>query len=212
VTAAVLLHAAVPAPEAARAPGRGLGLRTVDAGSVAALVGPVRRECAVRVALRHARAVAQALEGCSAVIPFRTGVEIASESGVRELLAENGPELAAWLDEASGLVEMGLKVRIPEAALDLAPEEPGLQAVRAVAQGPGHARERRRSVPGAVILEGAYLVRRDSVDLYWEAVDALRTSSGLRVVGTGPWPPYSFCDLSLRPAPHAAEGHSPGLS
>jgi hypothetical protein len=164
------------------------------------------------MALRHARAVAGALEGCSAVVPFRTGVLLPSEAAVRALLVENGRELAAGLDEVSGLVEMGLKVRFPEPGSGPGDDASVLQAIRALAPGPGHARERRRTVPGAVILEGAYLIRRDAVEPYWEAVDAVRSTPGLRVVGTGPWPPYSFCDLSLRPARRPAAGEEPRLT
>jgi hypothetical protein len=209
---ALLLHAVVPTPEAPGALGRALGIRSVAHGAVAAIVGPARREGATRSALRHARVVAHAVEECSAVVPFRLGMEFGSEEEVQDLLAENRRELSGRLGEMSGRVEMGLKVRIPELARpDAKRLEAALDRVRVLASGSEHRQERRKPVPGAVVLEGFYLLPRCRIESFWTEVDALRSDTGLRVLGTGPWAPYSFCELSLRPAANAASGHpSPG--
>jgi len=203
--AAVLLHAAVPAPEARAALGRSLGARSVACGPVAAVLGPVRRESATRIALRHARVVAGALAGCSSVVPFRLGIELESDGDVRALLLENQLELRGSLDALAGSVEMGLKVRIPSSAGPaLIRLEEALERVRELAPAPAHRQERRRAVQDGHVLEACYLLPRGHVDAFWGAVDSLRSTTGMRVLGTGPWAPYSFCDLSLRPAPRAA--------
>jgi hypothetical protein len=204
MTPALLLHAAVPTPEAQAALGRALGVRALSFGPVAAIVGPVRRESSTRVALRHARIVASALRGCTSVVPFRSGAEFPSEVDVRGLLAENRAELSTRLDEVADRVEMGLKVRIPAPFdPDDARLESALDRIRSLTSGRVHCVERRKPVSGAVVLEGCYLVPRDHVEAFWTGVTALRDGTGLRVLGTGPWAPYSFCELSLRPAPQA---------
>jgi hypothetical protein len=205
---ALLLPAAVPATEAAAALGRALGVRSLADGPIAAIVGPARREGSTRTALRHARIVARALEGCTSVVPFRLGVEFSSDQDVQDLLAENLAELCGRLGEVAGRVEMGLKVRIPLAADDRRLDE-ALGRVRALAPGPGQRLERRKPVAGAVVLVGCYLVARGRIDEFWTAVSELRSASGMRVLGTGPWAPYSFCELSLRPASKAPPGAPP---
>jgi len=206
----VLLHAAVPAAEASRANPRGLGLRQVVSGSLAAIVGPARRESPTRAALRHARVVADALESCSAVVPFRLGDAIGSADEVEALLDENRTELVAGLAALFGRVEMGLKVRIP-AIPHLDPErlDGALRRIRSLAPEARHRIERRRPVTGGEVLEGSYLVPRSAVEPFWAAADALRTGLDLRVLGSGPWAPYSFCELSLRPARAGARSRPP---
>lgn len=47
------------------------------------------------------------------------------------------------------------------------------------------------------ILSASFLVRREGVEQFTDNVDAITdTSEGLRCECTGPWPPYSFADLS----------------
>ncbi len=206
----LLLHVAVPAGEAPGALGRALGARSVACGPVAAILGPVRREGTTRAALRHARIVGHALETCSSVVPFRAGIEVGSERDARALLAENRGELSVRLQELAGHVEMGLKVRIPargepgEASLETA-----LLRVRALASRGEHRQERRKALSGATVLEACYLIPRGRIESFWSEVVALRTETGLRVLGTGPWAPYSFCDLSLRNASRAPSGAPP---
>ena len=62
----------------------------------------------------------------------------------------------------------------------------------------------RRLAPDAVerpghdeleVLRAAYLVERERVDLFCEAVDRVqRAHPDLALLLTGPWPPYSFTD------------------
>lgn len=198
-----LLHVAVPASEGLAAIGRALGARSVVSGPLAAVVGPVRREGATRVALRHARIVAGALAACSSVVPFRLGIELASDREVRELLAENRAELCGRLDALTGCVEMGLKVRVATSSPGSSLLEAALGRVRALAP-PAHRREMRRPVAGGQVLEGCYLLPRDRVEPFWAEVASLRSETGLPVLGTGPWPPYTFSDISLRPPPRPA--------
>ncbi|MEI6225161.1 MAG: GvpL/GvpF family gas vesicle protein [Deltaproteobacteria bacterium] len=200
-----LLHVAVPAAEGTAATGRALGARSVVSGPLAAVVGPVRREGATRVALRHARIVAGALAACSSVVPFRLGIELASDQEVRELLAENRAELCARLEALAGCVEMGLKVRVPASAPGSSRLEDALARVRALAP-PAHRRESRRPVADGQVLEACYLLPRDRIEPFWAEVASLRSYTGFPVLGTGPWAPYTFSDISLRPAPRATPG------
>ncbi len=206
----LLLHVAVPADEATGALGRALGARSVVHARLAAILGPVRQEGSTRAALRHARIVARALETCTSVVPFRAGIEVASAQEALDLLAENRAELSARLRDLAGHVEMGLKVRIPGQRTPAAGNlEAALDRIRALAPRADHRQERRRALPGATVLEASYLVHRARIEPFWSAVAALRDDTGLRVLGTGPWAPYSFCDLSLRAASRAPPGAPP---
>ena len=52
----------------------------------------------------------------------------------------------------------------------------------------------------AMILNSAFLVGKDKMDSFMDAVNTLRTrheSKGLRMDCTGPWPPYNFCQLPM---------------
>ncbi len=206
----LLLHVAVPADEAPGALGRAIGARCVAHGRLAAILGPVRQESTTRAALRHARIVAHALDACTSVVPFRAGIEVASEQEALELLAGNREELSTRLRDLAGHVEMGLKVRIPglgrpiEGSLASA-----LVRIRALASRTVQPQERRKSLPGATVLEACYLVPRSRIEPFWSEVAALRAETGLRVLGTGPWAPYSFCDLSLRATSRAPSGAPP---
>jgi len=204
---AVLLHAAVFTAEASDGVGRALFVRSIASGPAAAIVGPVRREGATRAALRHARIVADALEGCSSVVPFRAGLELPSEQDVLALFTENRDELLRCLRAVSGRVEMGLKVRIPSSpGVDAVRLDVALERIRSLASMPIKPLELRRPAADGHVLEACYLLPRDRIEPFWVQVDALRIETGLRVLGTGPWAPYSFCDLALRPASPAAPG------
>jgi hypothetical protein len=196
---------AVPAVEGRAAVGRALGARSVASGPLAAVVGPVRREGATRVALRHARIVADALAACSSVVPFRLGIELASDQEVRELLAENRADLCGRLDALAGCVEMGLKVRVPASSPDPSRLEAALRRVRALAPS-AHRRELRRPVADGQVLEACYLLPRDRIEPFWAEVASLRSDTGFPVLGTGPWAPYTFSDITLRSAPRAGAG------
>jgi hypothetical protein len=59
------------------------------------------------------------------------------------------------------------------------------------------ARASRRRNPGSVpeVLRGAYLVDRERVDDFAREVGALQQDHPeLRLLCTGPWPPYSFVE------------------
>lgn len=52
---------------------------------------------------------------------------------------------------------------------------------------------------GAILLSAAHLVERASVDEYRERLRSLGAArAGLRLLASGPWPPYSFADIMGR--------------
>lgn len=206
------LYAAVPAVDARGACAAAPGLRAVAYGSVAALVGKRRREPVTNAALRHDRTIGRVLEVCAAVVPFRFGIEVASELELCELVTVNLDALVAQLARLAGRVEMGLKLRLPPGdGPAIVRCAAALDRVRVLAPREDDRRERLIQRAGGPILEGAYLVARQAAGAFWVAIDDLRAApalAGLPLLGSGPWAPYTFCDLALRPAAGPGPGRA----
>jgi hypothetical protein len=198
----ICLYAVVPADEAGAACDDNPGLRGVACGPIAGLVGRRRGRAGPRAALHHDRIIGRALGACSAVMPFRFGIEVRSEPELRGVLEINLDALSGQLARVRGRVEMGLKVKLPPSS---PPERwsSALARVRALAPWVEDRRERLLRLSTGQALEGCYLVSREDVSAFWTAVEEIRAAlAGLPVLGSGPWAAYSFCDLALR---HAGE-------
>ena len=193
------IYAVVPGKE-----GNGLrmyGVRTLRAGALAAIVGPPPGFADVaRAAQWHDRVVARSLRVCSAVVPFRSGVEAGSEAGVYGLLRLNADELSGRLKRFRGRVEMGLKARVaPPTGDELLRLPFGIDRVRALAPRPGDRRERLMRGRHGTTFEGCYLISRRAVDEFWQTLDDIRrVVPDVPLLGSGPWAPYNFCDTPLR--------------
>jgi hypothetical protein len=198
----IALHAAATAGEAYALGARARGVTCVACGPVEAIVGRWGAGTGVRAALRHDRIVRQALEICASVVPFRLGVELTSEAEVHGLLEANLETLTHHLAMLRGRVEMGLKARWAREPGDPAGLSPLLEHLRSLAPRSEDRRERLGRTSAGLLFEGSYLVPRRAVDPFWSAVEELRrTSPELRLLGSGPWAAYSFCDFALQPSP-----------
>jgi hypothetical protein len=186
------------------------GLHLVPGGSITAITGPPATEPEPRAALRHDRIVGRALESCSAVVPFRLGVELGSEAELQRLLEDNLEALCGQLARFAGRVEMGFKARLATHAGDQPIRLPfDLERVRSLAPRGEDRREQRKRAAGGQVFEGCYLISRQSIDAFWSAIENIRhATSDLPVMGSGPWAAYTFCDFTLRPAQQSpAERH-----
>jgi hypothetical protein len=201
----IRLYAVVPAEEVSALKAR-RSFSILSCGPAAALYGhPPDHGDRVRAAFWHDRVVGLAVESCSAVVPFRLGMDFGSEAELRATVRCNASQLAEQLGRFRGRVEMGLKVRIPAPTTDQPLRLPsGLDRVRALAPQPADRWERLGRSPQGSIFEGCYLVSRRAIEDFWQAVEGIRRSAPeLPLLGSGPWAPYSFCDTPLTPPQRA---------
>jgi hypothetical protein len=177
------------------------GVSLFRCGAIAAIIGtPFGFADSAKAALWHDRIVARALRRCSAVVPFRLGIEVRSEAEVDSLLRLNVDELSDQLRRFEGRVEVGLKTRVALPTGD----EPlclpfGINRVRALASRAVDRHERLSRGPRGTTFEGCYLISRRAVNGFWRALNDIRRAvPEVPLLGSGPWAPYSFCDAPLR--------------
>ena len=193
----LFLYAVVRAKESAALKMPGGGVRAVSHGSIAAIVGSAGRQAAdsVESALRHDRIVQEVFLRCGSVIPFGLGPEFQSEDEIRRMIKINARPLSAHLKRFHDRVEMGLK------AITTSRRIPGLERIHLLAPRVADRNEKVEKRGGQMVFEGCYLLPRRSIDCYWSALDEIRRlSPSMPIIGSGPWAPFSFCDLVLRRA------------
>jgi hypothetical protein len=198
-----------------RPSGRGLGgaqLHTTASGAVAATFSrhrTLRPRPTRKLVLSH-EAVVRGLMERTAVLPLRFGTMLAGDPALRAILAERHDALAEGLERVRGRVELSVRVLgepPPEPPRDETTGRAYLMARREAhhrserAAGEVHeplaalARDARLRAPAPppAILAAAYLVDRPEVEAFKARVVALAAArDDLSIVGTGPWPPYSF--------------------
>jgi hypothetical protein len=165
-------------------------------------------------ALWQHEAIVEALMKDRDLLPFRYGTRVEDEAAAARTVRERGEALSRALDRVRGAVELSVRVRsaytVPEPVL--APPRSGTEYMRAKAHTAGaragmlaliheplsgHARasvHAQLQAP-AELMRTAYLVDRDAVERFLAIVRRLEgTHRHLRILCTGPWPPYSFCE------------------
>jgi hypothetical protein len=203
---AITDHPAPPLPDVAP-----LQIVTLD-GLAAVYSTAPKRDASPEALWRHEQVV-EALMKDRDLLPVRYGTQLDDAAAVVRAVDPRRDELAAALDRVRGAVELSLRV----VAADTPP--PG-GPQRARANGAEHLRARAHATavreaairtlhdPLAALarasttssppderelLRAAYLVKRDVVDRFVASVARLqRANPGLRLLCTGPWPPYSF--------------------
>jgi gas vesicle protein GvpL/GvpF len=163
-------------------------LRAAPVDGLAAVYGPAGedREVTDQALWRHEEIVEALMEGRD-LLPVRYGTRLTSEDEAVRVVATRAGELRAALDHVRGAVELALRVRArePRAAPDVHPQL--RQLARDAVERPGR--------DELELLRNAYLVERERVSAFSEAVDRLqRAHPDLALLLTGPWPPYSFTD------------------
>jgi Gas vesicle synthesis protein GvpL/GvpF len=122
------------------------------------------------------------------LLPFRFGTRVRDEGAAAAAIAASESDLAAALERVRGAVELSLRIIAPEPGDDDARDIHASLAVlaRASMQRPPRA--------AGELLRAAYLVDRgDAAERFGRAVaDCQAAHPELRLLCTGPWPPYSF--------------------
>jgi Gas vesicle synthesis protein GvpL/GvpF len=203
-----------PAPE-----GEGHGgapLHVVERGSIAAVCS---RHDRIELPMeadhlwRHEH-VAERLMDEHAVLPVRFGTTVADEDALATMLDDREDEFRGALERVRGRVELG--VRVLWAPPEPEPEAPsdgagpgtayllGRLAARNAASSLAESIHAGLAVRAAdarhevsttprLLLSAAYLVGRDDVGSFLEAVDeAARRHPEVELLCTGPWPAHTF--------------------
>ena len=156
------------------------------------------------------------LHATRTVVPLRFGCVMEDQSQILRLLDEREVEFEQLLGELEGLVEMGLQIWMKSAPEEPVPAYPGTRYL-AAARG-RHAgltsieeecarhicgllaglyeRERReaRAVAEGRLMSLHFLVARAATGDFRERVRRLDLPHEIKVLVSGPWPPYNFVD------------------
>jgi hypothetical protein len=207
--------------ESMREPPSGTGLdgtplRVVAANGLAAVVSD-RDDTQLTVSedslWAHERIVERLMQE-QAVLPMRFGSVLAGDDAVAAMLSARQAELSEGLRGVRGAVELGVRLAWDEAAVQRPEPEaaagPGTAYLMGLSRGRRRAAELAervdRSVAGlarasvqrllaapSLPVTAAYLVDRGNVEEFRGRIAELASAlSGVDLVCTGPWPPYSF--------------------
>jgi hypothetical protein len=174
---------------------------------------PAASEAAI---LAHARVVDALVEANDAVVPARFGALHDDASTLRTAVAGRTAELESALARIDGAVELGLRALAPSADATLARSGTDYMRARLERRRDAEelaaelhaplaalARDTTKTVAATprLLFSAAYLVSRDDVRAFREAVAALEEAHPeLALVCTGPWPPYSFVTAEAQSA------------
>jgi Gas vesicle synthesis protein GvpL/GvpF len=178
-------------------------LRALKADGLTALCAPAeQRELTAEVLWEH-EAVVESLMEERDLLPMRFGTLVEDDEAAVRALVERREELRASLERVRGAVELAVRAEANAPKDRMPAGTTGAEYIRAKADRKEAARLlheplaflARESVvqPGPELLRAAYLVDREAVESFVGLVRRLQeTHDGLRVLCTGPWPPYSF--------------------
>jgi hypothetical protein len=193
-------------------------VRTITDAELAVWVSEhVERTAASVEAIREHNAVVVAgMTETVTPVPIRFGQWLSDEEAARASLRTSHEEWLTLLGRFAGAVEYGIRIFDParEAPADGAEPKPvtGTEYMAALARkqsagaGSQAVAALARAVEGVILEEKveplrtahgiasvAHLVRNSRLDAYRSAVEAARAEMPrLRLLSTGPWPPYSF--------------------
>ncbi|HEV8717976.1 MAG TPA: GvpL/GvpF family gas vesicle protein [Candidatus Binatia bacterium] len=198
------------------------GIGAVVSEGIPATVSPE-----VENVLVHQEVVSRALELSRSIIPCRFGVWVADETGVMTLLSKNASRLEAHFARLEGKIEIEIKAllsgqqgkrKVPAKGLTvgekylLAKREKYYGTESLSAQGQGLCQKLNESTAPfwtavkaeeisfrqKLIMRLVYLVERENLDCFTSAYErACQHAPQGKFLYTGPWPPYSFADISL---------------
>ena len=203
---AITDHPGPPLPDLAK-------LRAVPVDGLAAVCAPASEaETSAETLWRHEEVV-EALMADRDLLPARYGTRLEDEAAVARAVEERRDELVAALDRVRGAVELSVRIAAADAPDSVALPETGsgtdylrararAEATQARTASMVHeplAALARATVVGTPrppeLFRAAYLVERASVEAFAAAVAGLQDgSTGLSILCTGPWPPYSFAE------------------
>ena len=202
----------------------------VDPGVAAVYQRLDRRPRPDRDSVRLHEGVVEAAMRDVTVLPARFGTVLRDEAALGELLSRNRDRLAAGLDKVRGCVEMGVRALWVDGrgASRAKPVQQAFASGRAFLEARADDDRRRRereagakeiatklhsqflplardgtyrTLPApAFPMVGAYLVPDENVPGFRVEVERL-AAAGVRLLCTGPWPPYHFVPELALPAP-----------
>jgi hypothetical protein len=182
------------------------GLRAIASAGLVAVYATADEQEATPAALwRREELIESLMEDDCDLLPVRFGSRVQDEAAVIRVLDALRESLTGALERVRGAVELSVRV-LGEHEDDDHPPAAGGAYIRAKAkrgsiadsihsQLGGHARATVIHGSGAreELLRAAYLVDRGSVQAFTERIAQIqRERPQLRVLCTGPWPPYSF--------------------
>jgi hypothetical protein len=200
---AIARHPTPPLPPIA-------SMRLVADGELALIVMPARDEDVTPESLWRHEEVVEALMEDRDVLPVRFGTRLGDDAEARQVISERRDEFLRALTRVEGAVELSVRCAVAPRDDEAQPATSGAEYVRmreraaAVVDEAARAvhvpldrlaRESCRRAPRGAgeVLRVAYLVDRHAVDDFTGRVAELqRRHPRLRLLCTGPWPPYTF--------------------
>jgi hypothetical protein len=197
----------------ARAPEPPAPLHAVPAAGLAVVVGPApdSEDVSPEALWRHEEIV-EGLMADRDLLPVRYGTRFSSEDEAAQVVAARRSSLAAALDHVRGAVELSVRVLLPESPSQEPAEASGAAYMRARSLAEAARESARRVIheplsalaraaserspqPPRELLRAAYLVDRDRIATFAALIGRLEADlPDLRLLCTGPWPPYSFTE------------------
>ena len=171
-------------------------LRALRAGTLAAVVGPVddAEEVTAETLWRHEQAVEQLMADRD-VLPVRYGTRFKRDEEAAQAVAARRATLTAALDHVRGAVELSVRAASPEPIVSAAARDRARRSIHDALRALARDATERLARPPSELLRAAYLVDRDAVDDFVAHVTQLQAARpDLRILCTGPWPPYSFSE------------------
>jgi hypothetical protein len=188
-------------------------LRAVPACGLAAICAPAEERDVTPEALWQHEQIVEALMEDRDLLPVRFGTRVEDEDAAARTLAERRVELECALERVRGAVELSVRAVFAEPNVTAQPPEgsgadylrakrrssAAQDAVASAVHEPlamlARAHVQRIPRPPAEALRAAYLVDRPSVGAFARLVGRLdERHPELRLLCTGPWPPYSFAE------------------
>jgi hypothetical protein len=200
---AIAAHPGPPLPEP---------LHEVPAGDLAAICAPAEEREVTPEALWNHEQVVEALMEDRDLLPVRFGTRLDDDAAAARSVAERHAELERALERVRGAVELSVRAVLAEPGEEAAPERDSgadylrvkrrasaaHDAVAAAVHAPLAALARahaERPPRPPEVLRAAYLVDRGAVGTFARHVARLdERHPELRLLCTGPWPPYSFAE------------------
>jgi hypothetical protein len=188
---AITDHPAAPLPDLAP-------LRAVATGELAAVCAPASEDAASPDELWRHEEIVEALMEDRDLLPVRYGTRFADDDAAAAALSRRHAELAAALGRVRGAVELSVRVldtRPPADDERLRAKAAALRTVHEPLAALSRATTQRPAGDPSELLRAAYLVQRAAIEPFAARVAQLQAAHpDLRLLCTGPWPPYSFAE------------------
>ena len=196
---------------ASRAPARfsvrgiaGERLRAVRVSGITAIVGESRRAPSptIRNLTRHAAVIDALAHSIDAILPARFATCVAGEDELAAAVRSRAPMLKTRLRAVRRRAQMTIRLVAPPVAQGRPASgteylrqrrvtAPAFEPIRAAVG--KYVKESRVERRGDVVTIN-HLVPRTAVDRYRADIARAAAENGVRLILTGPWPPFAFAD------------------